>query len=181
MQMVERDSRSERGGPGAPAGGPGRRHQIAFLVVLLVYGLSVVAQIGGLNEYATVFPLIVLSGLAVLWAVKLTATLAPPRLASLLEPRGILPRAPRVADTAEAGSAPSPWAIWLWVGSTLAAMVLFGFLVGTALAIAAYLRLIAGESWRVAGIAAAATVVFVYLVFVRAMRIELGGVLSLSF
>lgn len=171
--------RGKRSQSDMPPDSPGRRAQIVFLVVLLIYGLSVAAQFGGLNEYATVFPLLVLSALAGLWVVKLVASLAPPRLAALLEPRGILPRAARAA-TEEIGPTPSPRSVWLWLGGTLATMMLFGFLIGTALAITAYLRVIARESWRVTAVAAVATTAFVYLVFTHAMRIELGGLLPLS-
>jgi hypothetical protein len=100
-----------------------------------------------------------------------------------LEPGLDLPAAP--TPTVPPGDAAAPRAArkalvaWLWVGTAVVSMYLLGFLAGTALSVLAYLRLVARDGWRASLIAAGATLAFAYLVFTRAMHIELEfGVLG---
>ncbi len=161
--------------PGETRPGPG---QLIFLAVILVYGLALAATLGALSPGARLFPLIVLSGLAVLWAVKLAATVAPVGLRRVLDPQGMLPRAQAARDDTPKDG-PPPWAVWAWVAGSLLLMLALGFIPGAVLAVLIYLRAVARTSWRAAIVAAALTGLFVYLVFGRAMRIDLAAGLPL--
>ncbi len=166
--------------PGGKATGERRSStgELIFLAVLLAYGLALAVTLGELSPGARLFPLIVLCGLGALWAIKLAATLAPAALRRVLDPQGMLPRAPAARATGQSAGPPA-WAVWAWVGGTMMLMLAVGFLAGAVLAVAVYLRAVAGTSWRAAIVAAALTGLFVYLVFGRVMRIDLAAGLPL--
>ena len=63
---------------------------------------------------------------------------------------------------------------WAWVAGTLLCMYVFGFLIGTALAVFVYLRFIARESWFATLLTTAITSGFAYFVFARLMHVSLG-------
>jgi hypothetical protein len=164
---------------------PENRKQLGFLAFLLVYFLVLYVSLGNLSWEAQLFPLITLGGVAFLWALKLLATVVP-RWKAMLEPEvGLFhdlaqaesalhpeerPRGPSLAR-----KIPPIWIVWGWLLATIGAMYLLGFFAGMALSIACYLRLVTRESWRVALITTAITGLFVYLVFSRAMHIDLGA------
>ena len=157
-----------------------QRRQLAFLLLLLGYGLVLVVSLQGLSEGARAFPIIVLVGTTLLWAVKLAATLAPASWRAVIEPRGIVPRvaaaqADRAMAAGEAGTR-GGWLLWLWLLASLVAMFALGFLLGSAASVLVYMKAIARTSWRAALLAAGATTAFVYLVFAEALRVDLGPI-----
>ena len=153
--------------------------QLAFLALLLIYALSLLLSLDGLLPGAQIFPLIVLSGAGLLWAVKLIATLAPPGVRAVIEPQGILPRLGSTREPASeepdtTGWRRSPWTLWLWLLGSLAAMYALGFLAGSALSIFVSMRLLNRASWRATLLTLAATLLFIQLVFAEALRVDLA-------
>lgn len=168
-----------RGGK-AGAGPGGTAAQGVFLLVLLIYMLALTAGLGDLSSDARLFPVIILCLAAAFLAVKAVSVLSA-SARRYLEP-GLDDVAatarPAQSDAAPPGARKSV-AAWLWVIAAVASMYLLGFLAGTALSVLAYLRLVARDGWRASLIAAGATLAFAYLVFTRAMHIELEfGVLG---
>ncbi len=161
-----------------------QRRQLAFLLLLLGYGLVLVVSLQGLSEGARAFPIIVLVGTTLLWAVKLAATLAPASWRAVIEPRGIVPlvaaaeadRGMAAGEAAGETGARGGWLLWLWLLASLAAMFALGFLLGSAASVLVYMKAIARTTWRAALPAAAATTAFVYLVFAEALRVDLGPI-----
>jgi hypothetical protein len=160
----------------------GTTAQALFLLVLLVYLLVLGGGLRELSQDARFFPGIILSIAAVFLALK-AISVASAGARRYLEPGLDVPAAP--TPTVPPGDAAAPRAArkalvaWLWVGAAVVSMYLLGFLAGTALSVLAYLRLVARDGWRASLIAAGATLAFAYLVFTRAMHIELEfGVLG---
>lgn len=147
-----------------------------FLLVLLTYLAALTVGLRGLPDDARLFPVIILCTAAVFLVLKAIAV-ASVRARRYLEP-GVplaVARAP-LPDTGHgerARGARTAIVAWLWVGAAVASMYLIGFLAGTGLSVLAYLRLVARDSWRASLIASGATLAFAYLVFARAMHIEL--------
>ena len=157
----------------------GQGRHLAFLAVLMIYGLALVLSLGTLSEGARAFPLLVLLGAGGLWAIKLVATLAPPRWREVIEPHGLLPRVASAAHPDEAGTGDrhwrhSTWLLWAWLLGSLAAMFALGFLAGSALSILVSMRFIHRASWRATLLTAGASVLFIHLVFAEALHVELG-------
>jgi len=104
-------------------------------------------------------------------------SVASPSARRLLEPdahRGLAPVAPApTAQPMPSRAVARPLVAWTWVGGTVVLMYLVGFLAGTGLAVLAYLRFVSHDSWPVAAAVSGGTFAFVWLVFVRAMHIEL--------
>ena len=158
----------------------GQAGQLVFLGILLLYGIILLFSLEGLPDGAKTFPILVLTGAVVLWTVKLVATLAPPRWRALIEPRGLLPSVSALGSQTDASDkstvAKPDWLLWIWLLASLIAMLAFGFLAGSALSIVGYMRLIARSSWRPTIVATAVTVLFIYLVFGVALRVDLDPV-----
>ena len=153
--------------------------QIGFLAVILAYGLLLLNSMGDLSSNARLFPFLVLSGVAVLWGIKLLAALAPKSFRRMREPDPQADRRPvstrtGMKDASAASQPPPAWMVWLWVATSLVLMLMCGFLVGTGLAVLLYLRLVARERWAHAIAASAITSLVVYVVFGRALRVDLG-------
>jgi Tripartite tricarboxylate transporter TctB family len=162
--------------------------QLAFLALLLIYFLVLLFSMSDLSWEGRLFPLITLAGIGVLWLLKLLATLAP-RLRPFIEPdAGLFRRPAHLAAAARPASGlrgarqqVRPLLAWGWVAGTLLGMYLTGFLIGTALAVLVYLRLIARETWLATLITTAVTTGFAYFVFDRLMHVSLGwGLLPLG-
>lgn len=160
----------------------GTAAQALFLCVLLAYLLVLGAGLRELSQDARFFPAIILSIAAVFLALK-SISVASAGARRYLEPGLDALTAP--TSSASAGDAAAPRGVrkalvaWLWVGAAVVSMYLVGFLAGTGLSVLAYLRLVARDGWRASLIAAGATLAFAYLVFTRAMHIELEfGVLG---
>ena len=157
----------------------GQGRHLAFLAVLMIYGLALVLSLGALSEGAKAFPLLVLLGAGGLWIVKLVATLAPPRWREVIEPQGILPRVAPPADPDKSGRGGgrwrhSAWLLWTWLLGSLAAMFALGFLAGSALSILVSMRFIHRASWRATLLTAGTSVLFIHLVFAEALHVDLG-------
>ena len=173
-------ARSERieNGPGpaqdqgqAPtAAGQETVAQLGFLGLILVYGLLLIATMGDLSADARLFPSLVLGSVGLLWALCLGATLTRGRRGHR---RGPVRRSPPQGTTGQTAT-PRARTVWAWVAACLLLMLIFGFLVGTGLAILLYLRLVARERWAHAIAASAITSLVVYVVFGRALRVDLG-------
>jgi hypothetical protein len=165
----------------------GQRRQLAFLGVLLVYFLLLAFSMSDLSWEARLFPIITLSGVGLLWLLKGLATVVP-RWRPFIEPdAGLFRRSEPLAPARPTPGLRSarhhvrPLLAWSWVAGTLLGMYLTGFLIGTALAILVYLRLIAGENWFATLLTTAITAGFAYIVFDRLMHVPLGwGLLPLG-
>ena len=178
----------------------GRVAQGVFLGVLTAYLLVLAFELPGLSRGARLFPSIILLASALFVALKTLSTFHS-RAARFLEP-DVEPMVPRAGvgegdaastlPAAEPPAAPappspgepsarppSPIVAWSWVAGAVIAMYAFGFLVGTAVSVFAYMRFVGGDGWRVSAAVAGITALFAYLVFVRAMHIPLDlGLMS---
>lgn len=161
-----------------------RTAQSAFLGVLFMYFLALAVTLPGLSPGARFFPIIILAASTVFFLLKALST-AYPWAERHLEPdismfgpgggdtRPTVPRGGEPDASAPGEKGRGVIVPWLWVVGAVAAMYAFGFLVGTAVSIFVYARFISRDSWQVAALSAALTVLFAYLVFVRAMHIDL--------
>lgn len=158
--------------------------QGAFLAGLTVYLIILALELPELSKGARLFPAIILVASAVFVALKALSTFNT-RAARYLEPelgsikREVGPgedRGSQAVPRSDPVAARHPWfpvAAWLWVTGAVAAMYAFGFLAGIGVSVLVYMRTLGGDGWRVSLFVAGITTLFAYLVFVRAMHIEL--------
>jgi len=166
-----------KGARGKDGAGPGGTlAQGIFLLALLAYVVALTAGLRELSPDARFFPSIILCVAAVFLALKAISVVSA-SARRYLEPGLDLVAATEPPATERDADKPrgarKAVIAWLWVGAAVASMYLLGFLAGTGVSVLSYLRLVARDSWRASLIAAGATLAFAYLVFVRAMHIEL--------
>jgi hypothetical protein len=157
---------------------------IAICLIVIGYLAVLVFNLGPLSPEAAFFPKIILALAGFLAALKLVSLLSP-RASRLIEPELYADRSlPSLeeADDAlvEEDRGVPVWAAWSWLALTMAAIVLLGVLVGSGIACFVYIFFSARGSLIPALVTSGATTLFLYLVFERFMRIDLGsGVLGL--
>src|SRR5262249_1550215 len=149
------------------------------------YIIVLALNLSELSRDAAFFPKILLIGAGLLAAMKL-ASLLSMRARRLFEPElFIQAQAQELPETEidetilEEDKGVPAWAAWSWLLGTMLVITFFGILIGSGISCFAYIYMSAKRSLVPALMTAAITVAFLYLVFVEAMRIELGyGVLD---
>jgi hypothetical protein len=154
------------------------RVEVGICLIVIAYIIVLVFNLAPLSRDAAFFPKIILVCASLLALLKL-ASLVSPRARRLFEPElfiqaQALPETEIDETILEEDKGVPAWAAWSWLLTTMLLIIAVGILIGSGIACFAYIYMSAKRSLIPALATAAITVLFLYLVFVEAMRVELG-------
>lgn len=149
-----------------------RAGEVVLLSSVMLFGITFLWSLRGLNFEAQLFPFLISCVMLVLSTTRLMSIVRTGRAAA----PG--PSAGSGIPAAGLGRM-SPVLVWSWAGGTVVAMISLGFVAATALSVFVYPFLAANEEWTTRLFArslgtAAIVALFVFVVFTKIMHIDLG-------